>query len=434
VALAVLGAITGVLAARLLGPAGEGELTAIQSWPINLGTIALLGLDFAVVYFIARQPDQGRQYTSTAVLVGLISVLAVDTAAWFALPTLLSAQSQQVISAARVFLLIGIIYALIVIPRGSFRGAKLFTTWNLSRIAPGIAWLCILIASRVAGHPSAIPLSRLYMAAILICGIPFLVILSKTLRGPLKPDARLAPRLLRFGLPSALTSLPQTVNLQLDQMLIIAFLPARSLGLYVIAVSWSGAVTPLLSAIGSVLSPTVSAEKDTARQGQLLATALQGGAVIAVLTAAPFMLLAPVGLPFIFGSSFTSAVPSAIVLVPAAAIFAWAGIAEEGLRGLGRPGIILIAEVSAAVVTLAALSVLLHAYGIFGAAIASLVGYSTIAVFCVMAMSRSTQITVSSLVIPDWQTTKELLLRSISLIPGCGGRERDQGRHRKHRT
>jgi len=34
--------------------------------------------------------------------------------------------------------------------------------------------------------------------------------------------------MLRFGIPSALTSLPQTVNLRFDQMLIIAF-PAGSL-------------------------------------------------------------------------------------------------------------------------------------------------------------------------------------------------------------
>ena len=430
IALALLGAITGILCARLLGPSGEGELTAIQAWPTTLGTIAILGLDFSVVYFISRQQDRGRQLTSTAILVALASVLAMDTVAWFALPFLLSAQSPQVVSAAQVFLLFGLIYALVAIPRGSLRGAKDFTTWNLSRIAPGLAWLCILVISRLDGHANAIPISRLYMAGFFICGLPFLFISDQRLKGPLKPDIHLAPKLLRFGLPTALTSLPQTVNLQLDQLLMVEFLPARSLGLYVIAVSWSSAVSPLLSAIGSVLSPNVAAERDTRRQAQLLTALLQGGAIVAILMSALVMLLTPVGLPLIFGPRFASSIPSALVLVPAGAIFAWAGIAEEGLRGLGRPTIILIAEISAAVITVAALPILLHEYGIFGAAIATLLGYSAIAAFCVVAISRSTHVAIRSLVIPSWPTTKSLLLRSVSFVLGWD-RIRHGGRHRK---
>ena len=163
-ALAVLAVATGVLAARLLGPAGEGELTAIQTWPLLLGTLAMLGLDSALVYFISRQPERGRQLTSTAVLIGLLSSLLVGAVAWFALPFLLSAQQPQVVSAARVFLLIGGIYAVVGIPHGSLRGAHSFTAWNLFRIAPGLAWLCILLTSWLLGHPNAIPLSRWYLS------------------------------------------------------------------------------------------------------------------------------------------------------------------------------------------------------------------------------------------------------------------------------
>src|SRR5664280_3327574 len=82
-ALAGLAVATGVLAARLLGPSGEGELTAIQTWPLLLGTLAMFGLDSALVYFISRQPERGKQFTSTAVLVALLSSFAVGAVAWF---------------------------------------------------------------------------------------------------------------------------------------------------------------------------------------------------------------------------------------------------------------------------------------------------------------------------------------------------------------
>src|ERR1039457_3612071 len=170
-ALAGLAVATGVVAARLLGPSGEGQLTAIQTWPLLLGTLAMLGLDSALVYFIAREPDRAKQFTSTAILIGFLSSLAVGAAAWFVMPFLLSAQQPQVVSAARVFLLIGGIYAVVGIPHGSLRGAHAFTAWNLFRVAPGLAWLCILLTSWLLGHSSAIPLSRWYLGGILVCGL-----------------------------------------------------------------------------------------------------------------------------------------------------------------------------------------------------------------------------------------------------------------------
>jgi O-antigen/teichoic acid export membrane protein len=381
----------------------------------------MLGMDSALVYFIARHPERGRQLTSTAVLIGLLSSMAVGAVAWFALPFVLRAEQPQVVSAARMFLVIGGIYALVGIPHGSLRGARSFTAWNLFRIAPVLAWLGMLLASWFFGHPNAIPLSRWYLVGTLACGLPFLIVVNRKLQGPLRPEPRLAPKMLRFGLPSAVTSIPLTINLQLDQLLIIAFLPARSLGLYVVAVSWSGGVAPLLSALGTVLFPNVSAERDTGRQGQLLATALQGGALVAAVISAPFLLLAPLGLPLVFGSGFAPSIPSALVLVPAGAILAWARIAEAGLQGLGRPSTVLIAELVAAVVTVAALPVLLHAFGIFGAAVASLLGYSTAAIYTVAAISHSTNQSIRSLVVPTLPVARSLAVQSLS---------RFRGRHR----
>ena len=329
-ALAALAVATGVIAPRLLGPSGEGELTAIQTWPLLLGTLAMLGLDSALVYFIAREPERGKQLTATATLIGLLSSLLVGAIAWFALPFLLSAQQPDVISAARVFLLIGVVFAVVGIPHGSLRGAHSFAAWNLFRVAPGLAWLCILCASWILKTAHPIPLSRWYLGAVFCCGLPIVIVVNRRLQGRPRPDRRLAWKMLRFGLPSAVTSLPQTVNLRFDQLLIIAFLPARSLGFYVVAVAWGGGVAPLLSAIGSVLFPQVSAEPDTCRRGQLLATALQGGAVVAAVTSLPFILLAPVALPLVFGARYRSLHPIGACV--------GSGRSDPGLGGHRRRG------------------------------------------------------------------------------------------------
>src|SRR5262249_41475816 len=69
--LSILGLMTGVLSARLLGAAGRGELGAIQTWPNVLATIAILGLPDALVYYCARRPEDSGVYLTSAVSLAL---------------------------------------------------------------------------------------------------------------------------------------------------------------------------------------------------------------------------------------------------------------------------------------------------------------------------------------------------------------------------
>ena len=68
--------------------------------------------------------------------------------------------------------------------------------------------------------------------------------------------------MLTYGLPCMMTGLPQMLNLRLDQIAMAALLSSRELGLYVVAVAWSGGAAPLLNSIGAVLLPAVAASAD----------------------------------------------------------------------------------------------------------------------------------------------------------------------------
>lgn len=418
IAIAAITLLTGVIAPRLLGPAGEGELTAIQAWPLLLGTLAMLGLDSALVYFIARQPEKGRQLITTACLMGLASSLAVAAVAWFVLPFALSAQPPAVISAARVYLLIGALYAVIGLPHTALRGVGAFRAWNIFRIVPNAVLLAVLIGAGLSGHPAAIPISRWFLGGLLVTGLPVLLVVTRRLRGRAAPDRRLAPRMLRFGLPSSLATLPQTVNLRFDQLLIIALMPARWLGLYVVAVAWSGVSGLVLSAASAVLFPEVAAERDAGRQRRMVLQALHGGAAVVLVVSVLLLLATPACLPLVFGARYSPAIPSALVLAPAGAILAWSGIAEDGLRGLGRPAGVLAAEMAGAVVTVAALPPLLDVEGILGAAIASLLGYSVTAMYAVRCLHRATGLGYRRLLIPDWRDVAALGTQVVPQLSG----------------
>src|SRR5438445_2570930 len=94
IGMAFVNAATGILAARLLGPHGEGVLVAIQTWPTFLGTVAMLGLPEALVYFSARKTGQAGQYLGSALVTALLASLLIMALGWVIMPWVLAAQSN----------------------------------------------------------------------------------------------------------------------------------------------------------------------------------------------------------------------------------------------------------------------------------------------------------------------------------------------------
>src|SRR5438128_20610 len=73
--IAGLSVVSGVIAARLLGPTGRGELAAIQTWPTLLATLSMHGIADALAYFSAREPDRAGRWLATALVLAVTACL-----------------------------------------------------------------------------------------------------------------------------------------------------------------------------------------------------------------------------------------------------------------------------------------------------------------------------------------------------------------------
>jgi stage V sporulation protein B len=224
--------------------------------------------------------------------------------------------------------------------------------------------------------------------------------ITRRISGPYKPKVELADRMVRFGIPCMLTTTPQLLNLRLDQLLMAALLPAHMLGLYAVAVAWSGLLAPCLTAVATVTFPRLASTHDTMQQVSTLGRILRltillaGGLVVGLLA------VTPMALRIIFGGEFVSAIPAALLLVVASAIANLSGVIEEGLRGLGVPRWPMIAEFIGLVCTVVLLSLLLRPYQIMGAAAASLVSSSVILCVLIMGVVRTTGMTLKESLVP----------------------------------
>jgi len=410
--IAVLSFCTGILSARLLGQRDRGELAAIQTWPNVISMIGLMGTHEAVVYYGGKDPSRARTYAASAVALALVADVPLVIAGYFAMPLLLSAQNPAIIFAARVYLLFPFLIVCYGIPTASLRAVRAFGPWNQVRIAPGLGLIGVLLLAWMSGHITPVFVAFGILVFYVVVLVQALLLVSTHVEGRFVPDRSYWRPLLAYGLPCVFASMPQMLNFRLDQMLMTSIVAPSELGLYVVAVAWSGASAPLLGAISAVLFPRIASEPDPRERSRIFAYVVRNSLVMAVLLSILVFVATPWAVPLLFGKSFTGSIPSALLLVPAAGVLAFNLILEEGIRGLGYPVAVTWSEFGGLLVTAILLAVLLRPFGIVGAAIASLCAYSAISVLLLFQARALTGINLTQLVMPR----REELVKELGRI------------------
>lgn len=411
IVLALLGVLTGVATARLLGPEGRGQLAAIQTWPTFIATMAMLGLTEALVYYCARERRSAGAYLGSAMAFVLIVAVPAMMIGYISLPTLLRAQSDHVVRAARWYLCLIPLFGLVAMPYHPFQGLNDFRVWNCLRIMAALGWLAVVALAWLAEQNSPEFLAGGYLVFLALLSLPVLWITARRVPGPFWPEVAKCQRLLRYGVPCLASSMPQFLNVRLDQMLMAAFLPAELLGFYVVAVAWSGAAHPLLGALGKVLVPHVASRSHPEEQVRAFGEGVRLGGVLATSIAGILIGLTYWAVPFLFGQAFRAAVPAALILVVAASIASLNSVVEEGLRGLGRPTAVISGEFGGLLVTAACLIALLRPFNIVGAALSALLGYVTITILLLLQARRITGRTVRWLLLPTPSEVQAICVR-----------------------
>lgn len=409
----LLGVVTGALVARLLLPEGRGELAAIQSWSAFIATIASLGLPEAVVYFSGREAERARRYWVSAIALALVIGVPFMIVGYWLMPWLLWAQSTEVVSTACLYLL-GLIplFALHWMPSAAVRGRSDFVVWNVLQFLPTIGWLFILLLAASMGYrtPSFVALGYLAMLAILF--LPVVWIVSRRVPGLLSVDMRCWGSMLRYALPLGVATVPQQLLAygRLAQMMMAAIVDPRSLGLFAVAVAWGNVTGPLSHAVGVVLFPDVASRSTSDEKGKVLARGVRFSVLLTVSLSSVLLILTPHGVPALFGEDFSPAVPAAMVMVAAGGIMGIKMILDQGLRGWGKSGTVLVAELIGLVVMGALLPQCLSSFSIMGASIATLIGYASTTLYLILQTHRETRIPIGRLLYPN--TSEVLALRA----------------------
>ncbi len=370
------GVITSLLSAWALGPAGRGDLLVVMLWPPVCALLVTFGLTQAHRYWVAKDPGSVSMLFSNSILFTVVVGFGTFALAELVIPHLVGNRSPETMRLVRLYL-INIPAALLqFLMIGLLEGGRRFGWAGASRLVTFAVQALAYLALWLFGHLTVETAALSAMAGQFSAMLLAVYAVCRELQPRWKPSWSEWRNALSYGMRGYPGTVADFATLRMDQLLLGGLASSTAIGLYFVAVRLSEITAVLAGSVGDALMPEVAAAKNGARADDLLARGLRLTIYTHLIVLLPLWLAAPHILRFIYGESFLAAGGTLRILLVASVVLTAGGIAISGLNGFGHPGLATIARVASAVVTVVALLTLLPRYGIAGAAMASLLGYT----------------------------------------------------------
>ncbi len=380
-----LNLLTGILIARLLGPDGRGEFTAVVVVVPLLGWAFEMGCRQAVTYHHAKHPKDGPTLLGTwLVLLAPLALMAI-VVGWFLLPHLLAAQSEQTLWLARLFLfsivflfISDLVYAIVLADEDFF-------FFNVMRVLQpfgiAVAYLVLWLAGSFSVGTAVLVT---FLASVADLGVTATRVFRR--HGVGRPSYPLARTTLWYGFRAHGTTTAGLVATRLDLTIMPAFLSAANVGLYAVATSVSWIVVAISGTLAAFVFPVAArrGEQGVRTVVHSLYATFMVTSVLALLLAVLAGLLVQV----VYGSAFSGSVTALRILLIGSVAYACAGVICAGLYALNRPFTAAMTLFGGALVTVLGLVIFLQRFGIVAAAIVSSVSYTVVLIAALAAYRR----------------------------------------------
>lgn len=397
----VSGIVTGILAARLLGPEDRGVLAILLFWPGLIAGIGFLSLGEATVFRRNANALDSRRFTATVAALGLLMAVPIVFAGVLLLPWLLGDERAADVPTATVYLAVFVpLNFLALALLGLDHADRRFTRYNLFRLGPSWIYLIAILGLWAAGHVSATSLLWASWLGTAVTAAARAWAFRHDLIA--LPSWREASGLLRQGALFHGATVIAALSAQVDRLVVMRFFDDAAVGYYVVALTVATAGLGLVTnSVHTVLFPSLSAEADRAQAIAKLRTGLRRSSLFLLLGTAAALAAVPFFLPLLFGHDFADAVPVAMVLVAAYAPLALRQIIVRCIRAFGDARSGSVAEAAALAVFIALVWPCTTLLGLTGVATALLLAnLAALAILC-SSLRRLHGLATNSWLMPD---------------------------------
>jgi O-antigen/teichoic acid export membrane protein len=434
-----LGAVTGLIIARLLGSDGRGTYAAITAFTTTTAVFCECGLTTSVCYHVAHRRNQAADVVRTGTwMISCAGVLAAAIGCLLA-PVLLHGHPGGTTALRLAFLaepvaFLGGVWA-------SALQATNIRACNLVMLTQPVCYTAILCGTVSLGRVDVLHVVLALVISLVLQCLVALAARRRNIAHGGRFRARLARPLLRYGAVNLTARAPYLVNARFDQLMLALVAAPGTLGNYSVAVSLSLLAYPLAVAFGTVALPRVAAgmgPSGVVGQG-ILTSAVLGSLVIGATAAAALCAAAPFVVPALLGPSFGEVSSLLLLLAPGTVLFTANKPICDILRGFDQAGKVAVAEGIAALVTVVFVVGLVPVAGARAAAAGSSIAYATSFCFLLRALLRHTQVSARAAARRTWYVTAAIIARPAAAgAPGAALssehiRPDSQGRHHARR-
>lgn len=394
-----LGFVGSALIARWLGPADRGLLALLQSVAMMVWTLATVGLPMAILYHASRPGASVRRLLGTTLVVGLVLAAVLVPAFALASPWLSVWVGHG--RGGYLWALAAVLVPILFLDSSLHNQllARLqFRRYNILSVlgkAVTVVFAVVLVGIGGLGVAGG-------LVAVISSSIVMVVGCLWVLRADGRPqfDAPLLKTLMRYGVRSQANNIFQNVNYRLDVIVLQFFRPLADVGYYVVAQVIAELVLVLADSFQSSIIPLVAGSEGENRD-RTTRLAVRHHGVLAIVAAVANAGIGTVIILFGYGRAYSPAVVPMLVLLPGIWWLGMGSVVTSDLRGRGRPGAASLVSGAAMVVTVSLDLVLIPPLGVLGAAIASVVSYTTQGILALAVLSRISGMSVRTLVVPD---------------------------------
>jgi O-antigen/teichoic acid export membrane protein len=393
----LLGALSAVIVAHLLGPEGRGAVVMAIVVAKFAMALTQFGLPHALTYNLSRAGGGGEALAGAlAVCLRLVPVTLLCVTGLYALAyqfghdVLLHGMSESLVLASYLYA-VGVIFQEILMQ--TLLGLHDFRGRNLLGVLPPLLIFLTLAAFWATGAA---------FDGVTVAFVYVLATAGTVLYGSWQLLRKYRPRLtwrapegwkssyVVFGLQFSVALIAQLLNYRLDTMIVNGLLGTAAVGLYATGVTVTEMLLFVPASVNYVLYTRAAALQGEDRD-QMTVLALGATLYLVLAEAAGALLLFPVLIPLVFGKDFAPSVAPALWLLPGMVSITVVKLLSHSLAGAGRPGCATLTNLIGLSGTVVLDILLIPRLGIVGAALASSLAYSISALTITVLYVRNTR-------------------------------------------
>lgn len=386
--------VSGILAARMLGPEDRGHLALLALIPAVLVTIVLFGSDTALTYFIAKNRDQALNIVRTTALPAIAQTVLCIMAQGVAIWLLVRGETREIQLSGLVSL--GVAPAMVAQNYGLrlLQGLQRFRRYNILRLIPLSLYSLLVVAAFLLGVTSLFAVTSAWAAAYTTSAVAIVLVAKRDLPTTEVVGDRVSiGQIMRFGAKGFLGSASPLETFRLDQLVVGLFLTPTVLGIYVASLAFTNLPRFIAQSLGTVALPYIASRPTRSAAYRAMWKFFVVSLTSTIVVATILIVGAGFFVPFFFGQAFNSAVRPAQILLLGAVLFSARRILTEALRGLGYATIGTHAELASWAALVPALALLVPRWELNGVAaatvIASGLGFAVVFLYALVADRRS---------------------------------------------